>query len=556
MRCWRCGTKTEGNVITCSNCGASLVRPDTHSEKGLALRQTFEDSGTEKTFGDSRRFLEKLNEIRPDSEEFSKWLRPVLDDSSVCDLYKDQITRHGVPDEGFYEEVSDTLKKNLNFDDERTEETIRLLDDMIGWTDSEYGHTSANRNDLPEGEEAEERESGAKKGKLSSKIPWIMGIAATLAVLLISGAVFWGVNNGKTSKAAADDGIIYFVLNDDTPVYLSRNLNSDIIIYLNAGDEVIVLEQGNVFSYVMINNSEYGYIPNRFLALEMLQPDDISDDEETEPSVNVSEMIDTLDDSLAEAGAFSGEITVSMLWNSEDDLDLHIITPSEDEICYYNPRAGGGYLDIDANTYSTMMDDPIENVYFALPMNGRYTIIVDCYEDRSSFDTEYLVRVTIGEKVKTFTGIINSDESIEILNFQYEDDVELNEEIVERALSDTGAVIGDITISVVWDSDDDLDLKVITPSDNELYYGNTSIDGGILDINDYYDWALPLESAYFISPTPGEYRVVLSDFSDNSYYADTNYIVRIAVGDEISTYYGIINGDSPDVEVAVFDYLT
>ena len=40
--------------------------------------------------------------------------------------------------------------------------------------------------------------------------------------------------------------------------------------------------------------------------------------------------------------------------------------------------------------------------------------------------------------------------------------------------------VGDITITLTWDTRDDLDLHVHTPDGSEIYYGRTRANGGYI----------------------------------------------------------------------------
>jgi hypothetical protein len=131
---------------------------------------------------------------------------------------------------------------------------------------------------------------------------------------------------------------------------------------------------------------------------------------------------DILDQQLINAQAGKGEITVSMLWSTNDDLDLHIITPSGAEIYYSNESADGGTLDVDrqASEYE-LVASPIENIFFAAPTEGSYKVFIVNYKDRTEGGaSSYLVRVTVGGQSQTFSGSLDgTDNSVNILDFYY-----------------------------------------------------------------------------------------------------------------------------------------
>ena len=267
----------------------------------------------------------------------------------------------------------------------------------------------------------------------------------------------------------------------------------------------------------------------------------------------------TLDDVLNSLEAGEGEITISMLWDSTDDLDLHVETPDGSEIYYSNRSAQGGTLDIDANAGGNMMDNPIENVYFATPENGTYRVWIKDYSDRTEGTTNYIVRITVGGESQTFSGTIDSSGTvIDILTFTYggATDGNTDENTLDNVLDTLEAGTGEITVSMLWSSSDDLDLHMRTPDDSEIYYSNRSAQGGTLDIDANAGGNImdnPVENIYFESPESGQYSVWIEDYSDRS-DGPTDYIVRITVGGQSQTFSGTIDGTDTVIEIADFNY--
>lgn len=132
---------------------------------------------------------------------------------------------------------------------------------------------------------------------------------------------------------------------------------------------------------------------------------------------------DMLDFILGTANAASGQITVSLLWDTGDDLDLHVITPAGVEIFFWNMNADGGTLDVDMNAEGStnIVLNPVENIFFSNPKQGSYTVKVENYYDRTpGVATNYLVRIKIGSNTKTFTGSIDDTGMVnEVAVFTY-----------------------------------------------------------------------------------------------------------------------------------------
>lgn len=130
-----------------------------------------------------------------------------------------------------------------------------------------------------------------------------------------------------------------------------------------------------------------------------------------------------MDEALGAKGAHTGVITVSLLWESADDLDLRVRTPGGDEVSFAAPNAGGGILDVEANRYVDQLSAvAVENIYFPAPREGEYLVSVENFLDRTSESaTEFMVRITVGETVKTCRGTLNGDgATADVFAFIYE----------------------------------------------------------------------------------------------------------------------------------------
>ncbi len=140
------------------------------------------------------------------------------------------------------------------------------------------------------------------------------------------------------------------------------------------------------------------------------------------PESEGAELTQEMDELLEIMGAQSGKITVSLGWQTKDDLDLHVTTPDGSHIYYGNKSAGGGTLDVDMNVREDECGpSAVENIYFPEPMPGVYKVSVVNYTDRTDGDTPFVVRVTVGETQKVFRLTIGSY-SCNVTEFIYGDD--------------------------------------------------------------------------------------------------------------------------------------
>jgi hypothetical protein len=86
----------------------------------------------------------------------------------------------------------------------------------------------------------------------------------------------------------------------------------------------------------------------------------------------------------------SGELHIALIWNDIADLDLHVITPSNEHIYYGQKESScGGWLDVDMNRGSEASLEPIENVFWALSPSGHYKVYVHNFSNKTSNATVF-----------------------------------------------------------------------------------------------------------------------------------------------------------------------
>ena len=84
-----------------------------------------------------------------------------------------------------------------------------------------------------------------------------------------------------------------------------------------------------------------------------------------------------------------GEAQITLIWDTEDDLDLAITCPNNNQISYSTKGnlICGGILDIDRNSKDTnTVTRPVENITFpqGLIASGEHSIVITNYKDRGS----------------------------------------------------------------------------------------------------------------------------------------------------------------------------
>ena len=88
----------------------------------------------------------------------------------------------------------------------------------------------------------------------------------------------------------------------------------------------------------------------------------------------------------------TGQLRINLSWETIDDLDLHVIDPSGNEISYSNKQARcqgkTGRLDVDANAGTwTTTPPPQENIFWETAPPGNYKVYVNLYTKRGSQST-------------------------------------------------------------------------------------------------------------------------------------------------------------------------
>lgn len=111
------------------------------------------------------------------------------------------------------------------------------------------------------------------------------------------------------------------------------------------------------------------------------------------PVVDPDEIVEVIDEEVyneeidgrrEDAGGQTGELVVTLSWNTTDDLDLSVVEPSGYNIHHRQRNSpNGGSLDVDENHQSQTMT-PIENVYWSDAPAGRYKVNIALYKRKQS----------------------------------------------------------------------------------------------------------------------------------------------------------------------------
>jgi len=153
-----------------------------------------------------------------------------------------------------------------------------------------------------------------------------------------------------------------------------------------------------------------------------------------------------------------GDITATLMWDNECDLDLHAICPNGDHISYSNRYGGGdvggGYLDVDMNAGGATSMEPVENIFFGdaekniEAAHGKYKIFVQNYSYRGKTvrrgeAVPWRVRIFLDGKTTEYEGECigtssNSDKTV--LEFEYSGRTAATPEKVGTALGSSNLI--------------------------------------------------------------------------------------------------------------------
>ena len=105
---------------------------------------------------------------------------------------------------------------------------------------------------------------------------------------------------------------------------------------------------------------------------------------------------------------------------------------------------------------------------------------------------------------------------------------------------------GNVQVSVAWDAPSDVDLHVVEPSGNDIYYGNpVSSTDGQLDVDSNAACNIDgrqIENVRWSGPAPPGTYTVRVDYWDSCGVPRTNYLVTVKNGASTQTFSGFFTG--------------
>lgn len=119
----------------------------------------------------------------------------------------------------------------------------------------------------------------------------------------------------------------------------------------------------------------------------------------------------------------TGDVQVTLTWDSVNDLDLWVTDPSG-EVIYYRHKtsASGGKLDVDANAgCGSRTSSPVENIFWSSggAPDGTYSVSVHYYAVcQPEALTPFTVQLLVDGQRQAFDGTVSAaGETVEIHTF-------------------------------------------------------------------------------------------------------------------------------------------
>lgn len=111
----------------------------------------------------------------------------------------------------------------------------------------------------------------------------------------------------------------------------------------------------------------------------------------------------------------TGDVQVTLRWDTSDDLDLYVQDPFGDEVYFGNPAiASGGLLDVDANAGCTQqMAAPVENIFWPTGGGkpGDYVVTVDLFSYcGDEVPINFTLTTLVQGETQTQTGTVSNDQ--------------------------------------------------------------------------------------------------------------------------------------------------
>ncbi|GEO07021.1 hypothetical protein AAE02nite_46850 [Adhaeribacter aerolatus] len=223
-----------------------------------------------------------------------------------------------------------------------------------------------------------------------------------------------------------EDGIYGALKLGNSPILYYIKINLQSLIRFIKLKEKLINVHGEIEPVLVKNVETQEQKRNRQLDQIIRQKEEVSSEVDEETRFKLTQDITRLNNLKNEmVVGESGFLQINLAWESADDLDLHVETPSG--TISYNSKIIEhkgiiGELDIDKNAQSPFDSQPQENVFWPIMPQGRCKIKVHFYTSREKsevpFTLSILPKIGIG---RVYDAKINytSSRMLEIAEFEF-----------------------------------------------------------------------------------------------------------------------------------------
>lgn len=249
-------------------------------------------------------------------------------------------------------------------------------------------------------------------------------------------------NQSDVFSAAEAEGEIgsYFAQNPPDPIgslaLLPLSLDEANAVVIPGGSIIVPVESEDEFSTIFVSGEQDGVgaiehfevqLPAAVTEADLIltfRPQ-ISEDAIQQINVQVGAVDGSISPvssaSFGTVSAGTGEVQVSVSWDKESDVDLHLVEPGGEVIFFGNLMSElGGELDLDSNAGCRIDGVKNENITYpdSLPPIGTYEVRVVYFSACDQGDTNFVVTVNNQGDVTTTTGTLtDARESQTVLFF-------------------------------------------------------------------------------------------------------------------------------------------
>jgi Ca-activated chloride channel family protein len=258
---------------------------------------------------------------------------------------------------------------------------------------------------------------------IQGKIMGFQGMAPLNLVLVIDASAVMGAAARKAWLSASMEGLIKKIRDIDSVALVAFNDTAELLFEPALMNSALkrrqFLDAVSRIEFRGVSNIEAG------ISLAYEQASINFQDSAINQVLYFSDMPD-FSSHLSQANAHSGDIRITLVWNNRNDLDLHIITPGNEEIYFDNKTdSTGGWLEGDRNEHGETVE-PIETVLWPQDraVNGTYRVFVQNYDFHESryTPTDFQIEIKNGNEYTYYEGTVRGtgrSSRTEVCTFDY-----------------------------------------------------------------------------------------------------------------------------------------